>query len=257
MKINGGDVELAVLKPTQQHLREAQKVYNTTFATAIKEDGCILREKLDDVMRSQGLWDDAKESEFKRINQEIHQKERVFAVGGVKKSEAKQVALELKKLRLELRRLLSIRTSLDANTAQGQADNARFNYLVSVCTVYNNDSRRYYKNMDEYLDKADDDVAIQAATLLSNMLYGIDSNYEAKLPENQFLVKFGYVDSKLRLIDDVGRLVDNDGRLIDEEGRFINEEGKYVDVNGELIDKDGNFIVDFKPFLDDDGNPIE
>jgi hypothetical protein len=110
--------------------------------------------------------------------------------------------------------------------------------------------------MEDYLNRATEQVAVLGAQNLANMLYGLDSDYENNLPENKFLKKYKFVDDKLRLIDKQGRLIDEEGRLIDESGRFINDKGEFVDKFGNRVDFDGNYVVEFKPFLDDDGNPI-
>ena len=162
----------------------------------------------------------------------------------------------MKKTRDEIRELISVRTSLDNHSAEGQADNARFNYLVSACVVYKDNNEKYFKNLEDYINRADDPAALLGAQKLANMIYGLDNNFEKNLPENKFLQKFKFVDDKLRLIDKSGRLVDAEGRLVDSEGRFIDEQGNYVDKFGNRVDKDGEYVVEFKPFLDEDGNPV-
>jgi hypothetical protein len=162
----------------------------------------------------------------------------------------------MKSIRDEIRDLISVRTSLDNHSAEGQADNSRFNYLVSVCLVYNDTKQPVYKNMEEYLNSSTEKVAIMGAQNLANMLYGLDNDYETNLPENKFLKKFKFIDEKLRLVDKKGRLIDREGRLIDESGRFIDEEGNFVDKFGNKVDKDGEYLVDSQPFLDENGNPI-
>ena len=84
----------------------------------------------------------------------------------------------------------------------------------------------------------------------------LDNDYESNLPENKFLKKYKFIDDKLRLVDKKGRLIDADGKLIDEEGRYIDDQGNYIDKYGNRVDKDGEYLVESKPFLDDDGNPI-
>jgi hypothetical protein len=88
------------------------------------------------------------------------------------------------------------------------------------------------------------------------MLYCLDNDYEEKLPENKFLKQYKFVDDKLRFINKEGKLVDEEGRLLDENGRFINDKGEYVDKDGNLVTLDGEYVVEFKPFLDDSGKPI-
>ena len=254
-KVDGKDVHFLVRSPSFKNQREGQKVYNTAFTDAIKSSA-VVRAKMDDVLKEQGIWDDSKEEELTELQNEIIKAERVLAKGGISLQRAKHVALEMKKTRDKIRDLLMVKNSLDTNSAEGQADNSRFNYLVSACTVYKDTEKPYFKNMDEYLEKSTDPVAIKAAQTLANMVYGLKDDYEQDLAENKFLKKYHFVDNELRLVNKEGKLVDEDGRLIDEAGRFIDEKGEYVDKFGHRIDKEGDYVVDFEPFLDDDGNPI-
>lgn len=255
VNIDGNNVTLAVVSPSLDDQREATKVYNTAFSDALKAKA-VVRAKLDDLLVEQGLWDDKKQNKFTELQSQILDGERKLAKGGISLSEAKTVALNMKKIREELRELISVKTNLDTHTAEGQADNARFNYLVSACTVYNDNKKRYFKSYDDYINKSADLVAITAAQNLAGMLYGLDADYETKLPENKFLKDYKFVDEKLRLVNKEGKLVDENGRLIDENGRFINEKGEFVDKDGNIVTKDGEYVVEFSPFLDDDGKPV-
>lgn len=255
-EVDGKQVEFSIKSPSFKDQREAQKVYNQAFSDAVKS-GCIVRGRLDDLLKEQGLWDDAKERQMNTIQQEIIDNEQVLAKGGISLNSAKGVALEIRKLRGKLRDLISSRTSLDSNTAEGQADNARFNYLVSCCLVYADSNKGYFNSYEDYLNKAADPVAIQAAQLLASRLYGLDDNYESTLAENKFLKQYNFINDDLRLVNKDGQLVDENGKLIDEDGRYINEKGEYVDREGKLVDDNGDYLVEFKPFLDEDGKPIE
>jgi hypothetical protein len=255
VEIGGKEVELAVLRPNAKQRQEAQKVYNRTFREAV-ESGAILRAKIESVMREQKLWDDHKEAELRKLQGAISDKERKIRSGGIKLSEARDMAIQLRRDRSDLRGLNSERMSLDGNSAEAQADNAQFNFFVSTCTVHANDGKPYFKSYEEYMIKEDDPVVGPAASALAKIIYNLEDDYEKKLPENQFLAKYKFVDESLHLVDKQGRKVDVDGRLVDENGRYINETGQFVDRDGNLVDVDGNFIVDEKPFLDDEGNPI-
>lgn len=255
VEIGGKEVDLAVLRPNAKQRQEAQKVYNKAFREAV-ESGAILRAKIESVMREQKLWDDHKEAELRKLQAAIGDKERKVRSGGIKLSEARDLAIQLRRDRAELRSLNSERMSLDNNSAEAQADNAQFNYWVSVCTVHANDGKPYFRSYEEYMTKEDDPAVGPAASALAKIIYNLEDDYEKKLPENQFLVKYKFADETLHLIDKQGRKVDADGRLVDENGRYINEAGQFVDREGNLVDEEGNFLVDEKPFLDDEGNPI-
>jgi len=253
--IDDKEVTIVINSPTVKDNSEAGKVYNGAFTEALKSKA-VVRARLDDLLVDQGLWDDRKQMKFEELQKRILENEKKLDEGGISLSSARAIALEMKELRAELRELISVKTTLDQHTAEGQADNARFNYLVSACTYYKEGNKKFYNSYEEYLNRSSDPVAIKAAQNLANMLYGLDNDYEAKLPENQFLKNYKFIDDQLRLIDKQGRLIDSAGRLVNEQGRWINENGEFVDKYNNVLDESGNYKVEFKPFLDDEGNPV-
>lgn len=254
--LDSKEVELCVVRPNVKQRQEGQKIYNKAFRDAV-ESGAILRGKVNNVMREQNLWDDNKEAEYRKLLEKINGAERKIKSGGIKLNQAKDLALEMRKDRAELRALTSERSSLDNNTAEGQADNAQFNYWVSSCTVYSETGKTYFSNYEDYLNRDDDPATGQAAGSLAMLLYNLDPDYEKKLPENQFLAKYNFVDEELHLVDKTGRRVDSEGRLVNKDGRYINEAGELIDINGNRVNEEGDYVVDFSPFLDDEGKPIQ
>ena len=254
--LDSKEVELCVVRPNVKQRQEGQKVYNKAFRDAV-ESGAILRGKVNNVMREQNLWDDNKEAEYRKLLEKINGAERKIKSGGIKLNQAKDLALEMRKDRAELRALTSERSSLDNNTAEGQADNAQFNYWVSSCTVYSETGKTYFSNYEDYLNRDDDPATGQAAGSLAMLLYNLDPDYEKKLPENQFLAKYNFVDEELHLVDKTGRRVDSEGRLVNKDGRYINEAGELIDIHGNRVNEEGDYVVEFSPFLDDEGKPIQ
>ena len=253
--VEGIEKEFLIRSPSLNDQKEATKVYNQVFSEALKAKA-VVRAKLDDLLIEQGLWDEKKQQEFSELQQQLLSGERQLAKGGISLNKAKAVAMEMRKYREKLRDLISVKTNLDTHTAEGQADNARFNYLVFGCTVYNDTKERYFSSYEDYINQAANPVAILAAQNLAGLLYGLDNDYEEKLPENKFLVDYKFVDNKLRLVNTEGKLVDEKGKLIDAAGRFVNEKGQYVDKDGNLVTNDGDYIFEFQPFTDDSGNPV-
>ena len=234
---------------------EATKVYNRAFRDAL-ESGALLRNKLEDHMRQQGIWDDEKQQQLDDVQRAILENEKKIAKGGIRLKVAKDLALEMSDKRVEMRNILMQRNSLDGNTAEGQADNARFDYLVSASLVYSDSGKPYFKDLADYRNRSTEPVAIEAARRLAQLVYGLDSNYEKNLPENKFLSDFEFVDNDLRLINNEGQYVDREGNLLNEDGRFVDDEGNLIDREGNPVTEDGEYKFDQAPFLDDDGNPI-
>lgn len=254
-ELDGQTKSFSIISPSAEIQKEANKIYNTAFSDAIKAKA-LVRAKLDDVLTEQGLWDDKKQQSFNDLQNAILEGERILAKGGISLTKAKETALNMKKNRSELRDLISVKTNLDTHTAEGQADNTKFNYLVSACLVYTDSKETYFKGYQDYLNRSSEPISVLAAQHLASMIYGLESDYEEKLPENKFLSKYKFVDDKLRLINKDGHLVDETGRLIDESGRYVNEKGEFVDKNGNLVTEKGDYVLEFQPFLDDEGKPI-
>lgn len=249
VKVGDKEVCLHVRRPTVEESELARMTYNSTFRKCL-ESGALLKAKLDSYMRSQNLWDDAKADKVKEILAVIYSGEKKLSEGNIRLSEAKKIALEMRQARENWRDLIAERLELEAKTADGQAQNQEFNHLVSLCTVYNEEGNRYYASLSDYLND-DSEVGTKAAIALSRLLYN-SQDTDKDLPENQFLLKYKLVDEKFRLINKEGKLVDSDGRLVNEDGQWINENGQLVDEKGGVVQE-----VVFKPFLDDDGNPID
>ena len=245
-----------ISEATLQQQNEATKVYNRALRDAL-ESGALLRNKLEDYMRNQGMWNDEKQADLELMQKEILDKEKQLAKGGIRLSVAKDAALEMADKRAEIRAMLMERNSLDSSTAEGQADNARFDYLVSATLVYNDSNKPYFKDLADYRNKNTEAVSLEAARRLAQKLYGLDSNHEQNLAENKFLREFDFVDEDLRLLNKDGKLVDREGNLFNEDGRYIDEEGNLIDVDGNRVNEEGDYEFKRQPFLDDDGKPIE
>lgn len=257
VKVDDQDVKLAVKRPNYKQEQDATKVKNKAFREAV-ESGALLRDRALAEMVKQKLWDEEKDQEFKRLSESIMAGEKKLAAGGLKLwSDARDIAVRMRIDRNALQNLLLNRNKLDENTAEAQADNARFNYLVSVCTVYNETGKAFFKNVDDYMERGSEAVAQKSAETLANLLYGLSQDYYEKLPENKFLKKFKMADEKLRLVNKDGKLCNAQGKLVNEDGLLINEKGELIDSTGTRLSVDGDYIVeDAKPFLDEDGKVI-
>ena len=274
---DGNTVKVLIKNPTAKQYRDSQVEYNKAFRVAL-DSGALLRQKINDHMVDQGIWGEEKEKKYQKFVNEINEKEELLKGGGVKLSDAKDAALRLRNLRNSFKDLIAERNSLDTNSAEGQADNARFAELVRVCMVNPDTGQPYFPDQQAYDSQTDQPWVVEASGELANMLYGLDPDYEGGLVENKFLKEFKFVNEDLRFINDDGHLVDSEGRLINEDSKYIayrTEEGKtkqdpdeayFVNIDGEEVvsvnDDDGNetwikkSLAERKPFLDDDGKPI-
>jgi hypothetical protein len=255
-KYKGTEQEFTIKLPSMEDHREAHKVHLSTFADAVKA-GALLRAALDKYLEKQGLWNTDKEAELKTYQAELLELELKLAKGGMPLLSAQQIALKMRNIRGQIKDLISVRLAIDNNTAEAQADNMKFNYLVCACLVYNSNKKRIFNSLEDYLNNSSEEVAYVGAQELANTLTSVNTEFEKSLPENQFLIKYGFADESLHLINKEGKKVDSEGRLVDENGRYIDSEGNFVDKNQNRIDEKGDYVVDFAPFTDEQGNPVE
>lgn len=251
------EVTVVVKRPSMAQNTEAQMVESRVFNEGIKK-GLITRARLRDHMVEGGEWDDSKDEELKQLGLKILAGERQLARGGrdengevFTKDQAKQLAFDIMDWRTKQLVLLAKTRENDAKTVEGSAENAKFDYLMSV-SVYNEDETPHFENVEDYKNRANQDNPYinKAAGELANMLYNYDPEHDKSKAEFKFLVKYGYAREDGSFINEDKKLVDSEGRLVDEEGRWVNESGDYVDINGDVIDKDGNPVEEFVEFDD-------
>ena len=248
--------------PDTQITKEGQLAYNKAFREAL-QSGAILRQRLSQVMTEQGLWDEQKEAEYIKVLEDISDLEKTLQKGGISLSDARHIAIEMRQKRAEFRALIAERSSMDNNTAEGQADNERFSHLVYKCLL-DEKGKALFTSKEHYESFAAEPYVTSAASQLAEKLYGLDPNYESNLPENKFLTDYKLADESLRLVNEEGHLIviDDEGneRLIDENGRYVAYEDSgekyFIDGDGERVSEEGEYEIEFSPFLDDSGTPI-
>ena len=234
-------VKIYVEKPNNEVVKGADRYRAKAWNECIL-DGIVTKKELSTLMKKRGIWSDKKEDEQEAISKEINQLEQKLYLEcgkrNSKRAEGKEIAIQIRRKRNELRELISEKMGLEENTAEALADNSRFDYIVAHCTFHAN-GEKVYKDIDDYNSKSADEVAYTAASALAEMMYSIDSDFEKNLPENKWLKNRELVNDDLALVDDKGRRVDLEGRLINDEGYYIDEDGNRIDKEGNPLSEDG------------------
>lgn len=228
---------------------EAQKVYIKAFKDAV-EDGAILKSSLEDHMRRQGHWDDAMQEKYENLLKRSAEIEYKIKSGVYKKSsELREKALELKRVRFELSELLMNRNRMDSLTADGLADQAKFEYLLTASVFDFDTNKPVFSSIEDYKSRETDTLTIKLATEYANFAYGLDTDFSSNLIENRLLKRLGLMDESGNLVNKQGRRVDIDGNLIDENGARIDENNNRIDINNNPVIDDS--VIDTLEFEDD------
>jgi len=251
---NGEKVTIFVKKPANNVISAADMRRAKVWNDCIQND-ILTKKELSKVMEKRGIWSKKQSEEEDDINQKMADLEKQLFRGKdgkkPKVSEGRDIALKMRQLRMDLRNLISERISLEENTAESLADNARFDYFVAECTFYKDSGKRVYNNLEDYNAKSSDAIAFAAASMLGDVLYNLDTSFESNLPENKWLKAFNLVDDKLALVNNDGDNVSTTGQVINDQGHYINEDGQRVDVDGFPLDDDGTYVmVDYENDLE-------
>lgn len=245
-------VKIVVKKPNNSLVSKSTMIGAKVWSECLR-DQIMTKKELENFMKEHDIWNKDKEDQQKKLTEEINALERDLYIGSKKKitkSEGKNIAIKMRIKRAELRDLIGERMSLEQNTAESLCDNAKFDFLVANSTYYEN-GQKVYNNLEDYSENSDSEIAFAAATALAQLMYSIDKDFEARLPENKFLKMFNFVNEDLSLVNENGHTVDTQGRRIDSNGYYIDSDGNRVDRDGNRLDENGNYIMSVE-YVDDD-----
>jgi len=240
------EIKIYVQRPNNNLVKLADRHKSKAWNQAVQDD-VLTKKELAALMKKRGVWDEKKDEHEDDITRRIVKLEQELYIGHGKRkpkvSEGRDIAIDIRRARMELRDLIADRISLEDNTAESLADNARFDFLVAHCTYYENGSR-VYNSFEEYNQKSADEIAFSAASALGEILYNLDSSFEKNLPENKFLDRFGLVNDDLSLIDpNTGETIDTEGHRIDEEGYLLDDDDNRIDREGNKINEEGFYDI--------------
>lgn len=243
IEIDGEQKTVYVKHPDPRIEAEANMYASKVFSKLAKSgnDGLLIRARLDEFLKDQGLYTDADFEAIQKISEKINELEAKLVAGGLKKSEGKQLALDLRRCRYGLLALLAKRMEYDANTIEHHAEKARTNYITFKCLCYEEDVPIFKSAEDYQFDTTGlKNLLVEPIRRIGALCSSYDPEYESKLIENKFLKKYGYCNDKFDLVNEKGELVDDKGRRIDQDGNFLDEK----DIVQEPVAEVGEFLED-------------
>lgn len=229
---DGKKITLYAIKPSIEIEQKAVIQYAKSFAE-LSNSGAIFRERLKSIITEQKLWDEKKQKELDEIDARLQENVKLLpdANGkvykkGLKLSELRKAALEIRMDRARRVRLLEPITRLDNATVEGLAEDARFNFLISQCIV-DEFKKPYFASYDDYVSRGYDLDAKIAANKFHELMYGDLLEIEKQFPENDFLLKHKMCDDSLALVDKAGKYVDVDGNSLEDNTNEDKEKNEF------------------------------
>lgn len=174
--------------PNSKERAEGERIYNRTYNSALK-DGCPLEAEIMGMAREHGIWSDEKDQELSALSEELNQKAAVLDEGGIELDEAKEIALDMRKLRAKLMVLNFTLGELKGESANRKADDARINYFVSQC-VLTEGGGKAFKSIDDFYLRQNEDLTQLATLYFSQVWYNYNED-TFSFPEESFLKEYG------------------------------------------------------------------
>ena len=229
------EVTCYIRRPNSKDSKEAKLYSNTNVAKSIKSGTFLTRGQAREQLKTQGIWGEAQESQLKELTSKINDLCQIIETGKkndkqLKKSEGREIALEIIGLRNEQLDLLTRVNELDEYTIEAQTENDEFDYLISICLL-DEESNRVFNSVDEYKEKAaDEPYYFTAAQELQNIIYRFRKAEDIAKDriEYKFLSQCKFINDKLQFVDKDGNLTDRDGRRVDEQGFYLDDKSERV-----------------------------
>lgn len=187
------DKEYKVVKPNAKQQSEANRIYAEEFSRLLKENKLMVREEMMAIAKSRGLWSEEKEMELEAMRQEIFTLQDKIEGGGYELDEAIKDANTIKELRTKILTSHIILNGVLNNTVEQQAEDARMDYLSSVCIV-NGDGTPYFNSVDD-LNTKEGEVVTEGLKKFNEMMYGSFDSFK-DTPENKLLKEYAKEEEK-------------------------------------------------------------
>jgi hypothetical protein len=240
----GKPIDLAIVKPNQDVVNEAELIYSSHYAKAISR-GVPTLGQARTLIYDKKLWTKEDDEKIDEINKEIKIKEKKLA-GKDKLSEkdAIKICEEMAELRSKKDERSEKYSTLIGHSAEYLAEGVKMQYYVAMCTVYADDNKPFFADKEGsasyqiYIEKSNSMMIL----IIHTEAYRFFNNIEDKKKVENIEIEY-LIDKKK--INSAGKYINEEGKLVDKEGRRINEFGEYIVVIDEIehiADKFGNPI---------------
>jgi hypothetical protein len=242
---NSDDKELniTVVFPTNKNLQDAQMIYNVKMSELIRKGELLSRNQLDSYLNKLGLWTTEDQLLFIKMQKELREMEKILITTEIGTLDGRKIAIEMRTKREIMLSVYNKRSQFDETTMESVAEQYRFNFLITKCVIDTVSETCIYKNIDDYIDKQNEQYSVDAAKILAAFIFGYKKDFVKQLPENKWLKNNNFINEDGAFINIDGNLIDISGRKIDKNGRFVDDEGNYIDIEGNPVDTNGEFIV--------------
>lgn len=155
----GAEMEFEFIVPTMAIEQESQMNYRIAYGKALSI-GVLPREKMREIMRENGIWEESQESELKDIIRSIAELEvkmqHVMTAGNDK--ECNNIAGQLAEKRNRMWSLYMVSQMPIINSCEGYADVIKQESEMAACVRIKANGQRYWADYKQYVLERDENT---------------------------------------------------------------------------------------------------
>jgi hypothetical protein len=180
-------------------MNEADLIYKTKYSEALRY-GALTAAEAQKIIDDRQIFTaedtaNVKELFFKlhRLGEELMKEER-FAP-------AADIIFKMEEVRGDIMRINMRKNNILDNTAESYADEHRLQFYTVACT-FHEDDQPVYKDVDEYLEYAETELAKKALVKVIHLIANDGKDFRLEWPEFQWRIKHGLMDDNLNTIQE-------------------------------------------------------
>jgi hypothetical protein len=190
--VDGVEKKYKIVKPTFTQGNKADLLYKKSFGEAIKS-GLMTAMQMREIMAKDEYYGNSTntsrdiDNELAKLTADLEQESD--------KDKSLSIVLAIKEQRARKYIENFKINSMYEQTADNYAESIRNQFYASELTQ-DEGGKKIFKSFDDFCERQADNIAQEA--ILNFMLFNakISENYELSLPENQWLLKNGYINEK-------------------------------------------------------------
>ena len=193
------DKKLYVRMPNQKEINDGDLVYKTKYSDALRY-GALSAAEANNIITKREIWtptDDAEVRDLFIKLQELGEK----LMGTDKFSNAAGVIFDMERVRTDILRKNMTKNNILDNTAESYADDHRLQFYCVACSYYGDDNP-VFADVDDYLERAGEDVAKLCMTKLIHLIANDGKDFRSEWPEFQWRLKHGLIDEEMNPVKD-------------------------------------------------------
>jgi len=188
------------LRPTQQHIMDAELVYKTKYSEALRY-GALTTAEAVKIIETRDLWTEDDKKQVSDLLLEVH------ALGQKLKKETSvtkglDLVNEIESKRIDILRVNMKRNAILDNTSESYADEQRLQFYIVECT-FKDDGTQLFKNKIELISASDEYHTVLATKFIIYLISNAGEDFREGWPDYEWRKSHGLVNDHMEPIEEL------------------------------------------------------